>query len=143
LGENEGKNEELGIDLKLNFFEVGADLKVTKKGDYDTIAAEDNLAQAIITRLATDEGELYDIGHADFGSRLFEVIGEINNGATRNRIKAFVRQCLTQERRVKKIISINVSTNPYNSQSVDIEMTILPIKSSEYLTIVYPFSLEG
>jgi phage baseplate assembly protein W len=143
LDENEGKNEELGIDLKLKFFEVGADLRATKKGDYDTIAAEDNLAQAIITRLATDEGELDDIGHADFGSRLFEVIGEINNATTRNRIKALVRQCLTQERRVKKIISINVSTNPYDSQSVDIEMTILPIKGSEYLTIVYPFRLEG
>jgi len=135
--------EDLGKDLRLRFYEVGADLTATKKGDFETVKDEDNLAQAIIARLSTDEGELFDIGHADYGSRLFEVIGEVNNKATRQRLKALVQECLVQERRIKEVININVLPDPADSHRVDIEMTILPIKSGHYLTIVYPFRLEG
>jgi phage baseplate assembly protein W len=140
LTETEG---DLGKDLRLMFYEIGADLSATKKGDFETVADEDNLAQAIIARLSTDEGELFDIGHADYGSRLFEVIGEVNNKATRQRLKALVRECLVQERRIKEVVNIDVMPDPADSHRVDIEMTILPIKSNEYLTIVYPFRLEG
>ena len=132
----------IGRDLKLAFDDLGADLIVSKQRDLDTVAEEDNLAQAIITRLSTEEGELSDIGHSDYGSRLYEVIGEINNEATRQRIKALVRECLFQEVRVKEVVNIKVQPNPYDLQRVDIEMTVLPIKSSIYLTITYPFHLE-
>jgi phage baseplate assembly protein W len=135
--------EDLGKDLRLSFCEIGADLTASKKGDFETVADEDNLAQAIIARLSTDEGELFDIGHADYGSRLFEVIGEVNNKAARQRLKALVRECLVQERRIKEVININVLPDPADSHRVDIEITILPIKGSQYLTIVYPFRLEG
>jgi len=135
--------EKLGKDLKLKFYEIGADLTATKKGDFETVKDEDNLAQAIITRLSTDQGELYDIGHADYGSRLHEVIGEINNEATRQRLKALVRECLVQERRIVEINNISVLPDPSDLHRVDIEITILPIESSVYLTIVYPFRLEG
>lgn len=137
------EKEDLGKDLRLKFYEIGADLSASKRGDFETITDEDNLAQAIIARLSTDEGELYDIGHADYGSRLFTIIGEINNKATRQRLKALVRESLVQERRIKEVININVVPDPFDAQRVDIEMTILPIKSSRYLTIVYPFRLEG
>lgn len=135
--------EKLGKDLKLRFYEIGADLTATKKGDFDTVTNADNLAQAIITRLSTDEGELHDIGHADYGSRLYEVIGEVNNKATRQRLKALVRECLVQEPRIVEITNINVLPDPNDPHRVDIEITILPIESSVYLTIVYPFRLEG
>jgi len=135
--------EKLGKDLKLKFYEIGADLTATKKGDFETVKDEDNLAQAIINRLSTDEGELYDIGHADYGSRLHEVIGEINNEATRQRLKALVRECLVQERRIVEINNISVLPDPSDPHRVDIEIAILPIESSVYLTIVYPFRLEG
>lgn len=137
------RNEKLGRDLKLKFDQIGADLIVTPEGDLDTVASEDNLAQSIIARLATDEGELYDIGHADYGSRLHEVIGEVNNATTRQRIKTKVRECLDQEPRIKEVVSINVLTNPSDPHRVDIEITILPIESTKYLTISYPFRLEG
>jgi len=135
--------EKLGKDLKLRFYEIGADLTATRKGDFDTVTDADNLAQAIITRLSTDEGELHDIGHADYGSRLHEVIGEVNNNATRQRLKALVRECLVQEPRIVEVTNINVLPDPNDPHRVDIEITILPIESSVYLTIVYPFRLEG
>ena len=136
------KKNAIGKDLRLTFDVLGADLTVTPRGDLDTVVEEDDLAQAIIARLSTDEGELYDIGHADYGSRLHEVIGEINNEATRERIKALVRDCLAQEPRIREIISINVQTFPHDPHRVDIEITVLPIASSVYLTVVYPFRLE-
>jgi phage baseplate assembly protein W len=86
---------------------------------------------------------LYDIGHADYGSRLHEIIGEVNNATTRQRIKTKVKECLDQEPRIKEITSINVLTNPNDPHGVEIEITIVPIESMTYLTISYPFHLEG
>jgi len=136
------KREAIGRDLRLKFDQLGADLSVTSKGDLDTITGEDNLAQAIISRLMTDEGELYDVGHADYGSHLQELLGEVNDEATRQRIKAVVRDCLIQEPRIKEVTSINVRTVPYDPHRVDIEITVLPIESRIFLTVVYPFHLE-
>jgi len=136
------RKEIVGKDLKLRFDELGADLTVTSEGDLDTVSDEDNLAQAIIARLTTGEGELHDVGHADYGSRLQELIGEVNNETTRERIKAVVLDCLTQEPRIKEVTSINVRTDPYNPNRVDIEITVLPMGSSTFITLVYPFRLE-
>jgi len=136
------KKEFIGKDLELKFDRLGADLIVTTEGDLGTVSDEDNLAQAIIARLSTDVGELYDIGHADYGSRLHELIGEINNETTRERIKAVVLDCLTQEPRIKEITSVEVRRDPHDPHRVDVEITVLPLGSSTFLTVVYPFRLE-
>jgi len=135
--------EQLGKDLKLKFDLSGADLTTIHEGDFGTISEEDNLAQAIITRLSTDEGELYDIGHADYGSRLHEVIGEVNNAETRDRIKTLVENCLVQETRIKEVANVNVIKDPHDLHAVDIEITVIPIKGKGSLTIIFPFRLEG
>ncbi len=137
------EQEQLGRDLKLKFDQRGADLVIAAEGDFETVADHDNLAQAIIVRLSTDEGELDDIGHADYGSRLHDVIGEVNNATTRQRIKAIVMDCLVQENRIKEVADVNVVTDPDDPQGVDIEITIVPIAGSSFLTVSYPFRLEG
>ncbi|MEM2793993.1 MAG: DUF2634 domain-containing protein, partial [Candidatus Methanomethylicia archaeon] len=101
----------LKTDLRLRLDMVGADLTV-REGDLETISDEDNLAQAIIHRLMTSRGELTELGHPDYGSRLDELIGEPNNERTRNRAKTLVLECLAQESRIKEIVSVNVNTNP-------------------------------
>ena len=136
------RNEKLGIDLRLRFEQLGADLIVTPEGDLETVDSEDNLVQAIISRLATDVGELYDIGHADYGSRLYEIIGEVNNPITRQRIKTIVKDCLDQESRIKEITSISVLVSPSDPNRVSIEITVVPVQGTRYLTISYPFRLE-
>ena len=133
---------EIGKDLKLKFNGLGADLTVTERGDLDTVENHDDLAQAIIVRLSTDQGELYDIGHADYGSHLNEVVGEINTEATRKRIQSIVRECLFQEPRIKEVVSVNVLTEQKNPHRLDIEITVLPINSSFFLSLTYPFRLE-
>jgi len=136
------KREIIGKDLKLKFDQLGADLTATPEGDLDTVSHEDNLAQAIIARLMTEEGELQDVGHADYGSRLHELIGEPNTERTRERIKNLVRDCLTQEPRIKEVTSVNVKTNSEDLNRLDIEITVLPVGGGVFLSVIYPFSLE-
>lgn len=135
------KRDVIGKDLRLRFDRLGADLAATE-GDFETVSKEDNLAQAIVHRLTTEEGELHDIGHGDYGSRLYELIGEPNNERTRERIKNVVRDCLAQEPRIREVTSINVTTKLDEPNRVDIEITVLPIGSSTFLSVVYPFRLE-
>ena len=137
------KKIEIGKDLKLKFNQLGADLTITEEGDLETVQNEEDLAQAIVLRLSTDEGELYDIGHADYGSHLYEVVGELNTEATRKRVQSLVRECLFQEPRIKEVVSVNVLTDKKASNQLNIEITVLPINSRAYLSLTYPFQLEG
>jgi phage baseplate assembly protein W len=137
------EKREIGKDLRLRFNELGADLTITERGDLDTVENYDDLAQAIIVRLSTDEGELYDIGHVDFGSHLYEVVGELNNEATRKRVQSIIRECLFQEPRIQEVVSVNVLTDQKDPHRLDIEITVLPINSKTYLSLTYPFRLEG
>jgi phage baseplate assembly protein W len=139
-GTNEGPKE---TDLRLRFDQLGADLAITQRGDISTISEIDNLAQAIIARLSTEEGELYDIGHADYGSRLHEVIGEMNDELAWRKIKVLVQECLDQEPRIKKIIDIKVLPDPIERYRVNIEVTVLTRFRDEYLSLIYPYRLEG
>lgn len=137
------EKREIGNDLKLRFNELGADLVVSEKGDLDIVKNYDDLAQAIIVRLSTEEGELDDVGHADYGSRLYEVIGEPNTDTIRKRIMSLVRECLFQEPRIKEVVNLNINSDRINPNRLDIEITVLPVNSTTYLTLNYPFSLEG
>jgi phage baseplate assembly protein W len=51
----------------------------------ETLQRVDNLKQALLLRFLTPTGELALLGHPDYGSRLSELIGELNNETNRNR----------------------------------------------------------
>lgn len=131
----------LRTDLRLRFDRVGADLTV-HKGDLETVRDEDNLAQAIIHRLMTSRGELAELGHPDYGSRLSDLIGEPNNERTRNRARALVLECLAQEPRIKEVVGVNVNANPLDPHRIDIEIVVVPIGGRKPLSIIYPLYLE-
>lgn len=139
--------ELLGKDLKLSFeaapeyVGLGADLLVSRKGDLETVSGRESLGQALLHRLLTRRGELGDIGHPDYGSRLHELIGEPNNERTRELVRLYARECISQEPRVKDIVSLTatVSSDPH---VVVLDVTVLPIKSSVPMNVVFPFYLE-
>lgn len=89
---------------------MGSDLSNSALGDLKEISGEMNLAQAILHRLRTIRGELSDIGHADYGSNLYDLIGEPNNQTTRDRVKAMVRANIREEPRIKEIVKIEVKS---------------------------------
>jgi phage gp46-like protein len=66
-----------------------------------------NLAQALILRLLTPRGSLATLGHASYGSRLWELIGRRKTEELRNLCRAFVLEAVAQEQRVEpKAVSL-------------------------------------
>ena len=104
----EKRNWLLGTDLALGETYMGADLSNSSLGDLNQISEEMNLAQAILHRLRTIKGELADIGHPDYGSNLYDLVGEPNNQTTRDRLKNLVRSTIREEPRIKEIVKIEV-----------------------------------
>jgi len=68
--------------------------------DLGTFGGRDNLAQALILRLLTPVGSLAELGHAGYGSRLHELVGQPKDTARRNLCRAFVLAAVAAEPRV-------------------------------------------
>lgn len=66
------------------------------------------LQQALVLRLLTPRGCMSDLAHPDYGSRLHLLIGEIDGAVTRARAKAYVLEALAMERRLDKILAVDV-----------------------------------
>ena len=148
-------NKRWGTDIRLlrnlrkqNDLNPGRDLYISERletglVDLGTLTAEDNLKQALLLRFLTRVGELTILGHPDYGSRLFDLIGEPNTPGNRNRAKLYVLQALAQEPRVAEVLRVDVTTNRADRGQIDIDIDLHPIFSDTVLNLVFPFSLEG
>jgi phage baseplate assembly protein W len=88
----------VGLDLiSVNGLPLGA------RPDYDLQRTSDreNLAQALMLRLLTPLGALGSLGHATYGCRLTELIGEGKTATTRALCKTYVLAAVAQEPRVE------------------------------------------
>ncbi len=147
-------NTQFGKDLRLlrnlehqHDRERGQDLAVTLKSetgqvDLAVLQDMDNLKQALLLRFLTHAGELAQLGHPDYGSRLHELIGELNSVSNRNRAKLFVLQALAAEPRVEEVLSLQVLQNRADRTRIDIDMRLKIIASDTPLNLVFPFFLE-
>ncbi|MDQ3916560.1 MAG: hypothetical protein M3323_14715 [Actinomycetota bacterium] len=142
-----------GVDLRLLPFldtlhsnrDPGNDLGVTpSRGGHDlaTLAGTDNLVQALVLRLLTPAGALADLGHPGYGSRLHELIGELNNATNRNRVKMFALQALTSEPRVKEVLSLDVVQARDDRTRVDVKASLATIEGPAPLNLVFPFFFQ-
>jgi phage baseplate assembly protein W len=114
----------------------------TNQADLDIHSDVDNLVQALLLRFLTPMGEMELLGHPDYGSRLFELIGELNSETNRNRAKLFTLQALQAEPRVKEIRSVDVTQNRADPTRMDIKISLLPVDSDTLLNLVFPFFLS-
>lgn len=114
----------------------------TNQSDLEVHSDVDNLVQALLLRFLTPVGEMELLGHPDYGSRLFELIGELNNETNRNRAKLFTLQALQAEPRVKEVRSVDVTQNRADPTRMDIKISLLPVDSDTLLNLVFPFFLE-
>lgn len=148
-------NERWGTDLRLlcdlrqqNDRHPGRDLFVkerlaTGRVDLETLTAEDNLAQALLLRFLTERGELAALGHENYGSRLYELIGQPNTESNRNRARLYILEALVQEPRVAEVLNVTVRTSRADPGRIDIDLTVRAIRSDTTLNLVFPFFLEG
>jgi phage baseplate assembly protein W len=128
--------------------ERGSDLRTRPSSgdrgiDLETLTGAENLQQALLLRFTTGVGELTDLGHSTYGSRLPELIGERNTDTNRNRVKLFVLQALAEEPRVREVQSLVVRTSALDRTLVTVEATLSTIDSDSLVNLVFPFFLEG
>ena len=126
----------------------GSDLSTIKRPetgqvDLEALTGADNLIQALLLRFLTPAGEMAILGHPDYGSRLHELIGELNTETNRNRAKLYALQALAAEPRVQKVLSVNVTQSKRDRAQMDIDVSLLAINSDTPLNLVFPFFLEG
>ncbi len=69
--------------------------------DLKVVADRANLAQALILRILAPRGSLAALGHAEYGSRLGELIGRRKTDAVRALAKGFVLDAVAREPRVE------------------------------------------
>jgi phage gp46-like protein len=148
------KNIRFGTDLRLlrnltrqSDRDPGSDLSTfqraeTRQKDLETLSGAENLQQALLLRFLTPVGELAPLGHANYGSRLFELLGERNIETTRNRAKLFVLEALAAEPRVKEVRAVRVTQSRADRTRLDIEVSLVAIDSDTTLNLVFPFFLE-
>ena len=147
--------QEFGADLQLlgnlqfqNDRARGSDLFFGTRAqtglvDLRTLSGTDNLKQALLLRFLTSMGELTQLGHPDYGSRLSELIGELNNQANRNLAKMYVLQALAAEPRVQQVLNVVVTPNAAIRDQIDIAVSVKVIDSPTPLNLVFPFFLGG
>ncbi len=131
-----------GADLTLSESQRGKDGKAKEFGDLAIVAGPMNLGQAILSQLRTRRGELADLGFPDYGSRLFEFVGEPNNPRTREKIRVMTLEALAREPRIKEVVSVNARPSSSDPDRVDIDIVVMPAGGGTPLSAVYPFFLE-
>ena len=148
-------DERWGTDIRLlrdlreqNDRHPGRDLFVkerlaTGKVDLETVTAMINLQQALLLRFITQQGELADLGHPTYGSRLYLLIGEPNTPTNRNRAKLYVLEALAAEPRVDDVLRVTVETNRIDRGRLDIDVSLRPIFGDTVLNLVFPFFIEA
>jgi phage baseplate assembly protein W len=146
---------EFGTDLRLlgnlqfqDDIDRGSDLfygirAQTGQVDLQMLTGVDNLKQALLLRFLTSVGEMAQLGHPDYGSRLSELIGELNNQTNRNLAKMYVLQALAAEPRVQQVLDVTVTQNPARRDEMDISVSLKAIDSETPLNLVFPFFLGG
>jgi phage baseplate assembly protein W len=148
------RQERFGVDLSLlrdldHVHEErrrGDDLLTRSRSGAIDLALVDgvpNLQQALLLRFLTRTGELGELGHPDYGSRLYQLIGELNTEGNRNRAKLYVLEALQAEPRVAEILTVNVAQNRKDRTQVDISVSLRAVESDTPVNLVFPFFFEG
>ncbi len=107
------------------------------RGDLSLRDGLDNVAQAIQNRLLTRKGEMEKLGHTDYGSELYRLIGEPKTWKSKARAEMYIREALNNEKRVEEILEIQFP-EPNTKEGryiLDIEIQVKVLNYDEQLTI--------
>jgi phage baseplate assembly protein W len=132
-----------GNDLELAERANGFDLLGGARGDLELAQGNDNIVQALKLRLLVHKGELAPLGLPDYGSRLYELIGEPNNTRTQVKLMAFARIAIEQDPRVLKVADIKAYVIPGERGVVRLDATVQLIDQPNPLNLVVDISLEA
>jgi hypothetical protein len=107
----------------------------TEVTDLGAVGGRENLGQALILRLLTQKGALTPLGHPEYGSRLVELIGELNNDTSRNLARLYTIEAVAQERRVRQLLDLSVEASQISADTLRITFSVLPLDDDAPLGI--------
>ena len=119
-----------GCDLRLRFARGAVDLDWSDD-DLETVRGIDNLAQALQLRLLTDYGNLRQLGHSRYGSRIRDLLGEPLDRPNRELIRRYVRQAIRQDERVEEILQINVNARAERPDTIEVMVRVRAVSGEE------------
>jgi len=110
--------------------------RVREVFDLGSTSDRENLAQALILRLLTPVGSLAALGHAAYGSRLHELIGEHKTDAMRNLCRAFVLEVVAQEPRVDSTaVELTFDPKAETPSSLVFTLAVRPLAGGDPLNV--------
>jgi phage baseplate assembly protein W len=115
--------------------------KTTEVTDLVTASGRENLGQALILRLLTQQGALAPLGHPDYGSRLVELIGQLNNETSRNLARLHTIAAVSQEPRVRQLLDLQVETAADSPDALRISFSVIPVDDDAPLGIALEVTL--
>ena len=116
-----------------------------RQRDLATVTGVDNLIQAILNRLHTRQGELTNLGHPNYGSRLYQLVGELNNNRTRNLAELYIRECLGQESRIEEVVEVIIAPPERGNKRglLNINLVVKPVDKETLLRLSVSLNLGG
>ncbi len=124
-----------GLDLAVVPATLGRKRPSADASDLGAVEGRSNLGQALILRLLTPRGSLAPLGHADYGSRLVELIGRTNDETSRNLARLYTLQALREEPRVAELLDLSVETTAGSPDTIRIGFAVLPVGDDEPLAL--------
>ena len=125
-------HDPFGTDLRLVFARdsEGADL-ATGLQDLETVEGLENLVQALTLRLLVDRGELANLAHPRYGSRIRDLIGEPLDRANLELLRRYVRQELLRDPRVEEVLQVSVTPHDARRDGVDVLARVRAVTGQE------------
>jgi phage baseplate assembly protein W len=104
--------------------------------DLDVVTGRESLAQALVLRLLTPRGALAELGHATYGSRLGELVGQRKTEALRGLCRAYILEAVREEPRVESK-PLAIVFDPAREQPWDfvVEIVVQPVTGGDPVTL--------
>ncbi|NUM36520.1 MAG: hypothetical protein HUU50_18415 [Candidatus Brocadiae bacterium] len=128
------KNKILGKDIKLFSFPISSlgeqQSSINKKPRYfelETVSGEENLCQAMASRLLAQEKSLEALGHSRYGADILSFLGQNNSP----HIEGQIKRALEQDPRIESV-SVQVSKKYQEEHSrLVLQISAYPVASLE------------
>jgi phage baseplate assembly protein W len=121
----------LKTDLGMVTDEQGVTDIAWSGGDIEQVSGTHNLRQALALRILVGRGELAEVGHARYGSRVADLIGEPLDRTNLELLRRYVRQALKEDPRVADVTRVVVRKRDRAPGIVDVEASVKAINDEQ------------
>jgi phage baseplate assembly protein W len=129
------------VDLAVRPGSRAAARQAVAPTDLGRVEGRENLGQALVMRLLTPLGSLATLGHPEYGSRLGELTGRLNDETARNLARLYAIQSLDQEPRVAEVLDLAVTASADLPNVLTIGLSVRPIDDDDPLALALELTL--